>query len=169
MCIGVVMSKENTKSNKLIIVAFALYVLLLTWIIVFKFRLNLSDLKYIRTINLIPFKANGVVNGMRETIINLVLFIPLGMYLKYLLNDRKILSIIIISSTSLLFEILQYIFHIGVSDITDIIMNTIGGIIGMILMMIFLSITKKNNILNKTLDYLLIFLPLVMFLGLFII
>ncbi len=163
------MGKENTKSNKLIIVAFTLYVLLLIWIIVFKFRLNLSYLKYIRTINLIPFKAKGVVNGMRETIINVVLFIPLGMYLKYLLKDRKFLSIVIISSTSLLFEILQYIFHIGVSDITDIIMNTIGGIIGMILMVIFLSITKKNNILNKILDYLLIFLPLLMFLGLFII
>ena len=163
------MGKENTKSNKLIIVAFTLYVLLLIWIIVFKFILNLSYLKYIRTIKIIHFKANGVVNGMRETIINVVLFIPLGMYLKYLLKDRKFLSIVIISSTSLLFEILQYIFHIGVSDITDIIMNTIGGIIGMILMVIFLSITKKNNILNKILDYLLIFLLLLMFLGLFII
>lgn len=163
------MSKKNTKLNNLIIIAFTLYVLLLTWIIVFKFRLNLSDLKYIRTINLIPFKANGVVNGMRETVINVVLFIPLGMYLKYLLKDRKFLSIVIISSTSLLFEILQYIFHIGVSDITDIIMNTIGGIIGMILMVILLLIAKKNNVLNKILDYILIFLPLLMFLGLFII
>lgn len=163
------MSRKNTKLKNLIIIAFTLYVLLLTWIIVFKFRLNLSDLKYIRTINLIPFKANGVVNGMRETVINVVLFIPLGMYLKYLLKDRKFLSIVIISSTSLLFEILQYIFHIGVSDITDIIMNTIGGIIGMILMVILLLIAKKNNVLNKILDYILIFLPLLMFLGLFII
>ena len=95
------MSRKNTKSKNLIIIAFTLYVLLLTWIIVFKFRLNLSDLKSIRTINLIPFKANGVVNGMRETVINVVLFIPLGMYLKYLLKDRKFLSIVIISSTSL--------------------------------------------------------------------
>lgn len=163
------MSRKNIKSKNLIIIAFTLYVLLLTWIIVFKFRLNLSDLKYIRTINLIPFKANGVVNGMRETVINVVLFIPLGMYLKYLLKDRKFLSIVIISSTSLLFEILQYIFHIGVSDITDIIMNTIGGIIGMILMVTLLLIAKKNNVLNKILDYILIFLPLLMFLGLFII
>ena len=163
------MSRKNTKSKNLIIIAFTLYVLLLTWIIVFKFRLNLSDLKYIRTINLIPFKANGVVNGMRETVINVVLFIPLGMYLKYLLKDRKFLSIVIISSTSLLFEILQYTFHIGVSDITDIIMNTIGGIIGMILMVILPLIAKKNNVLNKILDYILIFLPLLMFLGLFII
>ena len=91
------------------------------------------------------------------------------MYLKYLLKDRKFLSIVIISSTSLLFEILQYIFHIGVSDITDIIMNTIGGIIGMILMVILLLIAKKNNVLNKILDYILIFLPLLMFLGIFII
>lgn len=163
------MSRKNTKSNNLIIIAFTLYILLLTWIIVFKFRLNLSDLKYIRTINLIAFKANVVVNGMKETIINIVLFIPLGMYLKYLLKDKNFLSIVIISSTSLLFEILQYIFHIGVSDITDIIMNTIGGVIGMILILILLLIAKKNNAFNKILDYLLIFLPLLMFLGLLII
>ncbi len=37
-----------------------------------------------------------------------------------------------IFSTSFLFEIVQFIFAIGASDITDLIGNTIGGIVGIL-------------------------------------
>lgn len=161
--------KEN--KNILIKISFILYIVLLTWIIVFKFRLNINDLKYIRNINLIPFKANNIVNGLKETIINLVLFIPLGMYLKYILKDKKLISILIITGTSLLYEITQYILHIGVSDITDIIMNTLGGVIGIILVSITLLINSKTkrNIIKNILEILLISLPFIMLLLLFVI
>ena len=161
--------KEN--KNILIKISFILYIVLLTWIIVFKFRLNINDLKYIRNINLIPFKANNIVNGLKETIINLVLFIPLGMYLKYILKDKKLISILIITGTSLLYEITQYILHIGVSDITDIIMNTLGGVIGIILVSITLLINSKTkrNIIKNILKILLISLPFIMLLLLFVI
>lgn len=163
--------KENKTKNILIKISFILYMVLLTWIIVFKFRLNLNDLKYIRTINLIPFKSNNIVNGLKETIINLVLFIPLGMYLKYILKDKKLISILIIFVTSLLYEITQYILHIGVSDITDIIMNTLGGLIGIILVSITLLINSKTkrDIIKNLLEILLISLPFIMLLLLFVI
>lgn len=77
------MKKQNNLSKTIISLSFIIYLLLLTWIIVFKFRLDITSLKYIRSINLIPFKANPIVNGMRETMINLLLFVPLGMYLKF--------------------------------------------------------------------------------------
>ena len=66
---------EKNKTNRkdlLIKISFILYIVLLTWIIVFKFRLNINDLKYIRSINLIPFKANNIVNGLKETIIKCI-------------------------------------------------------------------------------------------------
>ncbi|HEX9025071.1 MAG TPA: VanZ family protein, partial [Clostridium sp.] len=46
---------------------------------------------------------------------------------------------------SLICEVLQYILNIGASDITDIINNTLGGLIGL---MIFNRIEKalKNSI-----------------------
>ncbi len=165
---------EKNKTNRkdlLIKISFILYIVLLTWIIVFKFRLNINDLKYIRSINLIPFKANNIVNGLKETIINLILFVPSGMYLKYIFKDKKLRNILMIIGTSLIYEITQYILHVGVSDITDIIMNTLGGLVGILLVGItlFINSKTKRNILKNLLEFLLIFLPLIMLILLFMI
>ena len=165
---------EKNKTNRkdlLIKISFILYIILLTWIIVFKFRLSINDLKYIRSINLIPFKANNIVNGLKETIINLILFVPSGMYLKYIFKDKKLRNILIIIGTSLIYEITQYILHVGVSDITDIIMNTLGGLVGILLVGItlFINSKTKRNILKNLLEFLLIFLPLIMLILLFMI
>jgi len=164
--------KKNYLTKTVLIIAFVLYMLLLTWIIVFKFRLDISELKYIRTINLIPFVSDSSINGMKETFINLILFIPLGFYIQFIIKNKKILKLFIIIFVSFIFELLQYILHIGVSDITDIIMNTLGGIIGMIFMFIFYQLFSKkinSDRLDKLLSYLSIFIPILMFGCLFII
>jgi len=44
---------------------------------------------------------------------------------------------------SLLLEINQFIFGIGATDVTDLITNTFGGIIGYIFYLIFKPIIKK--------------------------
>ena len=52
---------------------------------------------------------------------------------------------------SLAYEIIQFIFAIGASDITDLISNTLGGIIGIALVYV-LSIVlkdKTHKILNR--------------------
>ena len=162
------MKEERTFLRKLIKISFILYVLLLSWIIVLKFRINISDLKYIRKVNLIPFKSNN----LKEAMVNLILFVPLGMYLKYLFKDKKILNILAITLTSLFYEVLQYIFHIGVSDITDIIINVIGGVIGILLINVITKIINKSkcsNLLKRILEILLIILPFIVLLTLFII
>lgn len=166
------MKKQNNLSKTIISLSFAIYLLLLTWIIVFKFHLDITSLKYIRSINLIPFKANPIVNGMRETLINLLLFVPLGMYLKFIFKNNKFSSVSIIILLTIGFEILQYILHIGVSDITDIIMNTLGGIIGIILISVFFNLLSKetnSKILNRLLELLLIIIPILMFVSLYFI
>ena len=162
------MKDEKTFLRKLIKISFIIYVLLLSWIIVLKFRINISDLKYIRKINLIPFRSNN----LKEAMVNLILFVPLGMYLKYLFKDKKILNVLVITLTSLFYEVLQYIFHIGVSDITDIIINVIGGVIGILLINVITKIINKlkcSNLLKRILEILLIILPFIILLILFII
>lgn len=165
------MKKKKDISKVIVIISLILYLLLLTWIIVFKFRLNFSSLKYIRSINLIPFKANGVVNGIKETLINLVLFIPLGMYLQFIIRKKKNLKLPIVIIISIIYEILQYVLHIGVSDITDVIMNSLGGIIGMTIMFIFYTLLVKKidtNRLDKVIGYLSLIIPIVIFGTLFL-
>lgn len=157
------MKKKNNLLNWLVKISFVLYFFLLTWTIVFKFRLDITTLRYLRSINLIPFKENE----LKEIFINIFLFIPYGMYLREL-SSKKSLTVAMVVLTSFLFELLQYILHIGISDITDIMMNTLGGIIGII----FISILEKKRENSKGLDnsikYLLSIIPFIMIFLLFL-
>lgn len=116
-------------------VLLALYLLILVWLVLFKFSLDLSPiLDYqTRSLNLIPF-AHVSRNNLRETIYNFVVFIPFGLLLSVNLKRANVwqrLAIILIFSLAV--EIIQFVFAIGVTDITDVITNTSGGFLGLIL------------------------------------
>ena len=65
---------------------------------------------------------------------NLLIFVPMGIYLQMLLPKRRLhIKLIIIAGTSLLLEALQYVLAIGRSDITDLLTNTAGGLLGLVL------------------------------------
>ncbi len=153
------MKQKNNLLNQMVRISFVLYIFLLTWIIVFKFRIDIRNLRYLRTINLIPFKENA----LKEILINIFLFIPYGMYLREL-TEKKSLTVGMIILTSFIFELLQYILHIGISDITDVMMNTLGGIIGIL----FISILKEkigdSKGFNHSIKYLLSIIPFLMIL-----
>ena len=124
------------------------YLLGLTWVVVFKTQLSLSTLPEMRSINLIPFAESVFVNGKidyTEVIQNALIFVPYGIFISALMDKKtfavKILPIIL---TSLVFETIQFVFAIGASDITDIIANTIGGIIGIAIAFVFSKIFKDN-------------------------
>ena len=130
--------KENNKTNKLTTVLFIIYLIVLFWILLFKLGVRFSYMQN-RNINLIPFGKIDV----SETILNVVIFVPLGIYAGVLFKRwgfvKKIFFFFLIS---LLFEGLQFIFRIGAFDITDIITNILGGIIGLL---IFQAIEKLFN------------------------
>ncbi|MEN2256314.1 VanZ family protein (plasmid) [Paraclostridium benzoelyticum] len=62
---------------------------------------------------------------------------------------KKILPIF---GVSLLFEITQFIFGLGASDITDLINNTLGGAIGILIYFILIKIFKSDLKLNKVIN-----------------
>jgi glycopeptide antibiotics resistance protein len=141
---------KSEKRNALTIVLFAVYMLLLTGIILFKlpFRGGLSD--GVRVINLIPFGGSFDENGnliLREIIDNILIFAPPGVYISMLKNDspfvKKALPII---GLSLMFEVTQFVFAIGRSDITDVIDNMLGGIIGIGIYALLLKIFKGRTV-----------------------
>lgn len=135
-------------------VVFMIYVLLLIWLILFKFSTSIMELDHIRNINLIPFKGSMVVNGrlgITEIIYNVLVFVPFGVYVEVLKCDwsfvKKILPGFLLS---FIFETLQFVFAIGASDITDVIGNTLGGTIGILFFLLIQKIFKKHslNIVN---------------------
>ena len=110
------------------------YILALVWIILFKFQFSFEQLDHLRSINLIPFAGSVIVNGkvdFGEIIQNGLAFVPFGILIGSLWKEKTvIMRIAPIFGVSLIFEVLQFIFAIGASDVTDLIMNTSGGILG---------------------------------------
>lgn len=134
--------KEYNNASKLTIVLLIIYLIAIIWILLFKLGVRFSYMEY-RVVNLIPFREPLLLNSKMdfgETTLNVIIFIPLGIYAGVLLRSwnlwRKIYFFYL---TSLIIESLQFIFRIGAFDITDTITNTFGGLIGFIL---FKSIEK---------------------------
>lgn len=143
----------KTKKQKIMsLIVCGIYMFLLIWLILFKFNFNfnLTELDRIRNINLIPFKESIVVNGrlgIKEIVYNILVFVPLGVYVSIIFYKcsfgKKILPALCMS---ILFETIQFVFAIGASDITDVIGNTLGGIMGIVCYMLFNKIFKNKSI-----------------------
>lgn len=105
-----------------------------------------------------PFGQSVVVNGkidLDEIIGNVIVFIPAGLYLQMLKKEWKWHQKVgILAGVSLTFEIVQYIFGIGATDITDLITNTVGGILGVGLYTIFRKICQTEEKTNRLLNLL---------------
>lgn len=122
---------KPTRIKSLSKIVLAIYLLLLVWLVLFKFSFDITLIleHQMRSLNMIPFTGH-----LREMAYNLIVFIPFGLFLG--VNFKQIAfwqKLAIVSFFSLGIETIQFILAIGVTDITDIIMNTFGGLFGLIL------------------------------------
>ena len=132
-------------ANRLTTVLFIIYLVALIWILLLKLGVQFSYMEN-RSVNLIPFSKPLILNGKMdfgEIILNVVIFVPLGIYAGILFERwifaKKLFFFFLIS---LIVEGLQFLLAVGAFDITDIITNTLGGIIGL---MIFKATEKAFN------------------------
>ncbi len=144
------------KSRKLTIALFIFYLLVLSWIILLKTGFSFTSLETVRSINLIPFGKMLILNGSpsyNEIIYNGLVFVPFGVFTGMLGKKHTFVKLVVPTMLlSLFFEAIQYIFAIGVSDITDLMANTLGGILGIGIFFIFHKICKEKvyKVLNIT-------------------
>lgn len=121
----------------ILLILFIIYLIVLFKITIF--RGSTTD---VRNINLVPFTTiskyfrsisrGNIIIGISNLLGNLIIFLPLG-YISPLVfyKMQKFIRILILSFIlSLSIETSQYIFACGHTDIDDIILNTISGIIG---------------------------------------
>ena len=112
-------------------IVFILYLVVLAWLVLFKFSFDIPMVlsHNMRSLNFIPF----VGNNPGEMLDNLIVFIPFGILLsanfKQISLWQKLSSVF---AFSLAAETLQFVFAIGRTDISDIIMNTLGGLVGLL-------------------------------------
>lgn len=146
------MNTRKETQHKLTRLLLTIYLVVLTWIILFKLQLNLDLLANtdLRSINLIPFAGSLIVNGriqIDEIILNILVFVPFGVYLSMLEEDWNFTcKVAPIFSVSLAYEVFQYIFAVGASDITDLIGNTLGGILGIGLFSLLSRLLRERTI-----------------------
>jgi glycopeptide antibiotics resistance protein len=140
------------RSRILTIVLFIVYAALLVGIVLFKFPFNYELTENGRELNLIPFAGSFSSHrfGVSEVVENVLIFAPLGLYLSMLFPCSLGRRVVVIAGVSVVFEAIQYAFAIGRSDITDVIENTAGGIvgIGVYLLARRLLATRANTVLN---------------------
>lgn len=113
---------------------FIVYLLFCVWLILFKLEFSLKELEETRAYNFIPFyyeDGHNIELHFSEVINNILIFIPAGVYLCLLFKEMSLWKrAILILAVSLALECAQYILAVGRFDITDIIMNTVGGVVG---------------------------------------
>lgn len=80
--------------------------------------------------------------------LNIILFIPFGFF-TYILTRRAGLTVFLSLFVSVTIEVLQYVLPIGrISNVDDVILNTTGGVLGMLCGVLALKIQIVYNILT---------------------
>lgn len=78
---------------------------------------------------------------------NVLLFVPFPLMLHWVTQEKFNviqLSILIFVGT-ICIEILQYIFSVGVSDIDDVVLNLLGGLLGIILYKVIINKRRAKS------------------------
>lgn len=143
--------KKNVK--RLSVILFIIY-LFLVWVFFIDRGLIIHELtgaylSFIRplrfhTTNFIPSVSAMLNEGKAVLLLNLTAFIPMGFFICcFTRGNNKYKNISFVVLIPIVIEILQYIFATGALDINDIILNTVSGLIGVLIFAIIKKLIKK--------------------------
>jgi glycopeptide antibiotics resistance protein len=139
----------SSRSGRVVtIVLFVVYAVLLVAIVLLKFPFNYLGEHNPRVLNLIPFAdiSGRGGHGWTDVVENILAFVPLGIYLGMLKPRWSFArTLVVIIAASVVFEVIQYVFAIGRSDITDVIDNSLGGVLGIAVFDIVTRILKRRT------------------------
>ena len=135
----------NKKENKLAMwVCFIAYLSLLGYVVFFSSGFNREDHAEYRY-NLTLFQEIGRYYGVGvrtgswrlfwlNVVGNVCVFVPFGVFLPMLFKKcQNFISVLLLSfELSLVVEIVQLVTRVGSFDVDDLLLNTIGGILGYI-------------------------------------
>lgn len=110
-----------------------------------------------RQYNLIPFATvTSYINpdthqyAFLDVVGNILLFVPMGVYIRALFRERKIwLSVVFSFFSTCLIETAQFILATGSFDVDDILMNFIGALCGVLIFQLIYRLCKKDGSASK--------------------
>ena len=85
---------------------------------------------------------------------NVLIFVPFGFFLPMASKYRSFFSTMFAGfGLSLCVEVFQFITRVGSFDVDDLLLNTIGGIVGHIIYEIFGAVGRRNAYKKKNRQY----------------
>lgn len=117
-------------------VLFGAYLVVLVWLVLWKLQLPWEAVPVQRSLKLVPFvAAEGYgASAVREVAGNVAVFVPFGLGLARLrprLGWRRITAAAAGLSAGL--ELAQLVLAVGHTDLTDVLTNTAGALLGTLL------------------------------------
>lgn len=157
---------KNSKSILVARILFFIYAILLLKLIVFKgspefisarllhLKLNVIQISWTRA-NFIPLKTVYYYGSLKENLEtgiqniggNILLLIPYGFLIPLafpFMNKLSRLSLFVLF-TSLVFELIQFFTGLGNFDVDDLLLNTVGGILGFLILLLFFQMSTFNR------------------------
>lgn len=124
-----------TGNRRLLATLFVVYLVLLVWIILWKLEVPSigAAAGLARPIKLVPYLPSGDFDASDplEVLVNILLFLPFGIYLGMLAPRLRWWAIVaILIASSLVLETTQHLLSVGSFDLTDVIDNSLGGLVG---------------------------------------
>lgn len=109
-----------------------------------------------RAVNLIPFAtiahfafshSPGTARVAFANVVgNVLIFIPLGVYASWLRHRAAAwLTLVAVASVSVAAEIIQGVFAVGTADVDDVILNCLGGLIGMLAFWLLSALLRERS------------------------
>ncbi len=136
-------------AGKLLIPVFLIYLLILFIVLFAK-----EPVGSFQSVNLVPFGTIRRYITSREIFVqsfainnllgNVALFIPLGIYIGLFRPKSIGINTLMIAAISAFIEAMQYLLAVGVADVDDVLLNTLGGFLGLLVFRLLERIFPQN-------------------------
>ena len=131
-------------NKKFMYMSFAIYIILLIWVVIFKWTNYIAAQESIITYRKLNLAQRFFIGfDFFDTILNIILFLPMSLCFTLLFQKKHFILLIGIAC-SFIFEISQFFTCIGMFNIFDIIGNATGCVLGYVLFLFFEKIINKR-------------------------
>ena len=148
--------KRVTEGKRTLLFAAGIYFLLLIWAIVFKFsaiseinmdpKMSLGD-RFLRGLRFFDFFLESnpwrLVRGFLIAILNVLLFCPWGIYASFFYDQTRAVGFA--CAFSCMVECLQLFARFGVFSFEDMLLNTFGAFLGVLLFKRYINRIPENT------------------------
>lgn len=150
-------SEYFNKTREVFISLFFIYFLILVNLTIFKQGMLMLDFEKRVSVNLVPIVSTvqmfnndfyEIDIGIYNVIGNILLFIPLGFGIPLFFSHKNKISKVAFYGfiASLTIEVLQYFTSRNITDVDDIIFNTLGTVLGFIAFNVIYKLVKSTKI-----------------------